>query len=78
LPTVAIIDSQRVKHIATATAQIGIDGGKLIKGRKRTLLVDTMGHILGIKVGPANQHDSKTGRQLWQEVQLLNPVVEEV
>jgi len=78
LPTVAIIDSQSVKNTATATAQIGIDGGKLIKGRKRTLLVDTMGHILGIQVGPANQHDSKTGLQLWQEVQLLNPVVEEV
>ena len=78
LPTVVIIDSQSVKNTATATNQIGIDGGKLVKGRKRTLLVDTMGHILGIQVGPANQHDSKAGLQLWQETQLLNPVVEEV
>jgi len=78
LPTVVIIDSQSVKNTATATANIGLDGGKLVKGRKRTLLVDTMGHILGIQVGPANQHDSKAGLQLWQETQLLNPVVEEV
>jgi len=65
LPTVAIIDSQSVKNTATSTAHIGIDGGKLGKGRKPTLLVDTMGNILGIKAGPANQHDSKTGIQLW-------------
>jgi putative transposase len=78
LPKVAIIDSQSVKNTATATDQIGIDGGKLIKGRKRTLLVDTMGLILGIGINSANQHDSKTGLRLWQEVRLFNPVVDEV
>jgi transposase len=42
VPTVAIIDAQSVKNSATATDHIGFDGGKLIKGRKRFLIVDTM------------------------------------
>ena len=54
LPTVAIIDSQSVKNSATATKQIGFDGGKLIKSRKRFLMVDTMGHLLWGDVRPAN------------------------
>jgi putative transposase len=65
---VAIFDSHSVKNTTTATSQIGINGGKRINGRKRTLLVDTMRHILGIKVG----------LQLWQQIQLLNPIVQEV
>nr|WP_281257953.1 transposase [Spirosoma oryzae] len=47
LPTVAIIDAQSVKNSATATQQIGFDGGKLSNGRKRFPIVDTMGHLLG-------------------------------
>ena len=46
LPTVAIIDAQSVKNSATATEHIGFDGGKLVKGRKRFLIVDTIGHLL--------------------------------
>ena len=42
VPTVAVIDSQSVKNSSTATEHIGFDGGKLIKGRKRFLMVDTM------------------------------------
>ena len=52
LPTVAIIDSQSVKNSATATKQIGFDGGKLIKGRKRFLMVSTMGHLLWVYARP--------------------------
>jgi len=78
LPKAAIIDSQSVKNTATATKQIGVDGGKLVKGRKRMLLVDTMGHVLGTSVQAANLHDSKAGISLWRETHLFNPVVEEV
>ena len=34
-PTTVIIDSQSIKNSSTCTEQVGIDGGKLIKGRKR-------------------------------------------
>jgi putative transposase len=52
-PTAAILDSQSVKSDPHGGA-VGYDAGKRIKGRKRYLLVDTLGLILGIMVSPAN------------------------
>ena len=40
LPTVVIIDSQSIKNSSTCTEQVDIDGGKLIKGRKRFYITD--------------------------------------
>jgi putative transposase len=37
----------------------GIDGGKKTKGRKRHIIVDTMGLLLSVVVHAANVHDSK-------------------
>jgi len=42
--------------------------GKKIKGRKRHLLVDTMGNLLGVKVVRANISDPAGGRQLLTEI----------
>jgi len=52
-PTAAILDSQSVKSDPHGGA-VGYDAAKQIKGRKRFLLVDTLGLILGAKVTPAN------------------------
>lgn len=52
-----IIDSQSTKTIL-ASKEIGIDGGKKVKGRKRNIVVDTMGHLLHVAVHAANQHDT--------------------
>jgi putative transposase len=38
----------------------GIDGGKKVKGRKRHIIVDTMGLLLAVVVHAANEHDSKS------------------
>jgi len=35
--------------------------GKKVKGRKRHIVVDTMGNLLGIVVHAANTHDTKSG-----------------
>ena len=35
--------------------------GKKIKGRKRHIVVDTMGNLLAITVHAANNHDTKSG-----------------
>ena len=78
LPTVAIIDSQSVKNSATATEQIGFDGGKLIKGRKRFLMVDTMGHLLWADVRPANVHDGQAGVLFWEQAEHLNPLLDDL
>jgi len=37
----------------------GFDGGKMIKGRKRHIITDTMGLLLAVIVHVANVHDSK-------------------
>lgn len=78
LPTVAVVDSQSVKNSATATQRVGFDGGKLIKGRKRVIAVDTMGHVLWNTVQAANLHDGKAGVLLWEQAQAFNPLAAEV
>ena len=61
-PTAAILDSQSVKS-AGHGGQVGYDAAKKIKGRKRHLLVDTLGLILGVAVTPANTTE-RDGAQL--------------
>lgn len=39
----------------------GFDGGKLVKGRKRHLVVDTQGLLLGVAVTEANTQDRLGG-----------------
>jgi putative transposase len=52
-PTAAILDSQSVKSDSHG-GPVGFDPGKRIKGRKRHLLVDTIGMVLGVFVTPAS------------------------
>ena len=52
-PTAAILDSQSVKSDGHGGA-VGFDAAKGIKGRKRHLLVDTLGLVLGVRVTPAH------------------------
>jgi putative transposase len=68
LPSVGIIDSQSVKSINLCEDNIGYDGGKKIKGRKRHIVVDTMGLLLSVVIHPANIHDSKAAEEVLQEL----------
>jgi len=63
-PTAAIIDSQSIKGTPESCLESGFDGGKLIKGRKRNILVDTMGCLIIVRVFAANVFDGKAARQL--------------
>jgi putative transposase len=56
-PTAAIIDSQSVKTVGESAHPSGYDAHKNVKGRKRHLLVDTLGLPLSIHVTPADVQD---------------------
>ena len=56
-PIAAIIDSQSVKTVGESAHPSGYDAHKNVKGRKRHLLVDTLGLPLSIHVTPADVQD---------------------
>ncbi len=60
-PSLLAIDSQSVKAVQFISEETGIDGGKKINGRKRTILVDKLGLPLAIKVTAANISDNQAG-----------------
>ena len=66
-PTAAILDSQSVKSDGHGGA-VGYDAAKGIKGRKRHLLVDTLGLILGVAVTPASTPEREGAQVLLGRV----------
>lgn len=60
-PSAGIIDSQSARTTEQGGPH-GFDGGKKVNGRKRHLLVDTMGLVLMAVVHPADVHDREGGK----------------
>ncbi|WP_314614703.1 IS5 family transposase [Streptomyces stackebrandtii] len=68
-PSAGVIDSQSIKADAVvATDSRGFDGGKLINGRKRHAVVDTLGLLLGVMVTAADIGDRAAGQVLLSPV----------
>ena len=66
--SMGIIDSCSVRMNATSGMERGIDGNKKIKGLKRHLIVDSLGLMIDVVLHPANIHDSKGAKQVFDKL----------
>lgn len=68
-PTAVIVDSRTVQSTPTSGARAGYDGYKRRKGAKVHAVVDTLGHLLALRVTAANEQDRAQVSTLAAQVQ---------
>jgi transposase len=69
MPSAAIFDSRTLQSTPESGARAGFDGHKKRKGSKLHAAVDTLGHLLAVKVTPANEQDREQVADLARAVQ---------
>jgi transposase len=68
-PTAAILDFRTLRSTPESGHRGGYDGHKHKKGSKVHAAVDTLGHLLALRVSPANEDDREEVRKLSEEIQ---------
>jgi putative transposase len=66
-PSANTIDSQSIKIAPFISDDKGVDGNKKINGRKRHIITDTLGLIIGMVVTAANLHDGIVGCTFFEK-----------
>jgi putative transposase len=74
VPSAAIMDSQSVKTVSVSESS-GFDGAKLIKGRKRHILVDVLGLVLGVMVHSAAIDERRGTKLLMARIAVIFPSI---
>ena len=77
-PSMGCVDSQSIKCVPFTCEEKGVDGNKRINGRKRHLLVDTMGLILGVIVDAASNYDGHSGCRLLKRSEVFLDRMEKI
>jgi len=71
-PSAGATDSQSVKT-TEAGGPRGYDAGKKTKGRKRHIVTDTLGHLVGLLVHPADIQDRGGAAKVLATIRRLYP-----
>lgn len=74
-PSVGLIDSQSAKTTEQG-GERGYDAGKKINGRKRHIVVDSLGFLLAVHVHPANIQDRDGAKETLLKLDTLYPLLE--
>lgn len=68
-PTAMVIDSRTLQSTPESGARAGYDGAKKRKGSKAHMAVDTLGNLLAVVIGPADEQDRSKVGELAEAVQ---------
>jgi transposase len=68
-PSAVILDSRTLQSTPESGGRAGFDGHKKRKGSKVHMAVDTLGHLLALRVTPANEQDRAQVGELAKSVQ---------
>jgi transposase len=70
-PSAVIVDARTLRSTPESGHRAGYDGHKKKKGSKLHMVVDTLGHLLTLKVTPASDQERAHVGELMAEAQLV-------